>query len=370
MLIILILLILILVPFLTLVYKRSMIQNFLKHGSCYPIMKLASERAYFKPFDYPTCYDQWEKHEHAHWSFKELNMQDDMTDWANKLEEGEKTFLVQILRYFTQGDIDVASGYVEYLQFFKQPEVRMMLFSFGAREAMHIASYSHLITTLNLPDGTYQEFLKFKAVKDKHEFIFNKKFKSHAITRFFKFLLFGIDEKIEEFAVKVALFSAFIEGVQLFSSFVMLLNFTRHGLLKKMGQIIQWSIADETHHTNSMMSLYCTMVAENREYIRVDLLKERVYWVADKIVELEDSFIDLAFQTGEMRDLKKEDVKCYIRYITDRRLVTMGYPPKYNIKENPLEWVEDILNAPTHTNFFENKPTEYAKASLTGAWPW
>ena len=333
-------------------------------------MKLASERAYFKPFDYPTCYDQWEKHEHAHWSFKELNMQDDMTDWANKLEEGEKTFLVQILRYFTQGDIDVASGYVEYLQFFKQPEVRMMLFSFGAREAMHIASYSHLITTLNLPDGTYQEFLKFKAMKDKHEFIFNKKFKSHAITRFFKFLLFGIDEKIEEFAVKVALFSAFIEGVQLFSSFVMLLNFTRHGLLKKMGQIIQWSIADETHHTNSMMSLYCTMVAENREYIRVDLLKERVYWVADKIVELEDSFIDLAFQTGEMRDLKKEDVKCYIRYITDRRLVTMGYPPKYNIKENPLEWVEDILNAPTHTNFFENKPTEYAKASLTGDWPW
>ena len=69
--------------------------------SCYPIMKLASERAYFKPFDYPTCYDQWEKHEHAHWSFKELNMQDDMTDWANKLEEGEKTFLVQILRYFS-----------------------------------------------------------------------------------------------------------------------------------------------------------------------------------------------------------------------------------------------------------------------------
>ena len=205
---------------------------------------------------------------------------------------------------------------------------------------------------------------------NRFEFIFNKKFKSHAIARFFKFLLFGIDEKIEEFAVKVALFSAFIEGVQLFSSFVMLLNFTRHGLLKKMGQIIQWSIADETHHTNSMMSLYCTMVAENREYIRVDVLKERVYWVADKIVELEDSFIDLAFQTGEMRDLKKEDVKCYIRYITDRRLVTMGYPPKYNIKENPLEWVEDILNAPTHTNFFENKPTEYAKASLTGDWPW
>jgi ribonucleoside-diphosphate reductase beta chain len=347
-----------------------MIKNFLHHGSFYPEVKLTMERTNFKPFEYPQCYEKWDTHEHAHWSFKELNMQDDVNDWINKLNESEKTFLIQILRYFTQGDVDVAAGYVDYLQIFKQPEVRMMLFGFGAREAMHIASYSHLISTLNLPDVTYQEFMKFKAMKDKHEFVFNKRFTSSPITRFFKFLIYGYDEKIEEIATKIALFSAFIEGVQLFSSFIMLLNFTRHGLMKKMGQIIQWSIADETHHTNSMMQLYCTLVDENKKYIRLDVLKDRIYWTANRIVELEDSFIDLAFEFGNMRDLTKEDVKKYIRYITDRRLTTMGYDRMYSIKENPLEWVEDILNAPTHTNFFENKPTEYAKASLTGNWPW
>lgn len=347
-----------------------MICNYLSHGSFYPQIKLMMERTNFKPFEYPQCFENWDTHEHAHWSFKELNMQDDINDWINKLVDTEKTFLIQILRYFTQGDIDVAAGYVDYLQIFKQPEVRMMLFGFGAREAMHIASYSHLITTLNLPDVTYQEFLKFKAMKDKHEFIFNKKFKSYSTTRFIKFLLFGYDEKLEETATKIALFSAFIEGVQLFSSFIMLLNFNRHGLMKKMGQIIQWSIADETHHTNSMMQLFRTLVDENKDYIRLDTLKNRVYWTANRIVDLEDSFIDLAFEMGEMRDLTANDVKKYIRYITNRRLTTLGYRNLYDITENPLEWVEDLLNAPTHTNFFENKPTEYAKASLTGDWPW
>ena len=212
--------------------------------------------------------------------------------------------------------------------------------------------------------------MNFKAMKDKHNFVFNKRFRSNPATRFIAFLLFGYDEKIEETAVKVALFSAFIEGVQLFSSFIMLLNFTRHGLMKKMGQIIQWSIADETHHTNSMMQLYCTLVEENKNYIRLGVLKNRVHWTANQIVELEDSFIELAFSLGSMRDLTQDDVKAYIRYITNRRLATMGYEGIYPIKKNPLDWVEDMLNAPTLTNFFENKPTEYAKASLTGEWPW
>lgn len=350
--------------------KRCIFQNISNYGSIYPEIKILKERTCFKPFKYPECYEKWDKHEHAHWTFKELNMQDDVNDWINRLTKTEKTFLIQILRYFTQGDVDVAAGYVEYLQIFKHPEIRMMLFGFGAREAMHIASYSHLITTLNLPDITYQEFMKFKAMKDKHEFIFNKKFKSNPITRFINFLLWGYDEKLEEIAIKIALFSAFIEGVQLFSSFIMLLNFTRHGLMKKMGQIIQWSIADETHHTNSMIELYRTLINENKDYIRPDILKNRVYWTAENVVTLEDNFIDLAFEIDEMRDLTKDQVKNYIRYITDKRLVTMGYQKLYKIPHNPLEWVEDILNAPSHTNFFENTSTEYALASLTGEWPW
>lgn len=335
---------------------------------------VTGNRSYFKPFDYPWCFKAWEEHEQSHWLYHELNMQEDVFDWENKLKESEKYFLSQILRFFTQGDIDVASGYVEYLAVFRQPEIRMMLFGFGAREAIHIASYSHLITTLNLPNETYVEFLQFQAMKDKHDFIFDNKFKCvglfAACRRLVNKVLFGYDEKIEEIATTVAIFSAFTEGVQLFSSFIMLLNFTRHGLMKKMGQIIIWSITDETCHTNSMIRLFREFVAENKNSIRLNLLKQRIYWIANKMVKLEDNFIDLAFAMGPMRDLTSEDVKQYIRYITDRRLITMGYEGMFGIKKNPLDWVTDLLNTPTHTNFFENKPTDYAKASLTGEWPW
>jgi ribonucleoside-diphosphate reductase beta chain len=259
---------------------------------------------------------------------------------------------------------------VQYLATFKQPEVRMMLFGFGAREAIHIASYSHLITTLNLPDETYADFMQFKALKDKHEFVLDRKFNAGVFSRPINLWLRGFDEKVEETAVKIALFSGFAEGVQLFSSFIMLLNFTRHGLMKKMGQIIQWSIADETHHTNSMIRLFREYVSENKGVIRERKLRERVYWIARRTVELENSFIDLAFAMGPMRQLSADDVKSYIKYIADKRLVSMGYVPLFGTNHNPLEWVEDMLNAPTHTNFFENKPTEYAKAALTGTWPW
>lgn len=351
------------------VVKRRMLENFKEHGSIYPSCKLFKTRNCFKPMDYGCCYENWDVHESAHWSFKELNMQDDMDDWAtNKMTQSEKNFLIQILRYFTQGDVDVASGYVDYLGMFKQPEVRMMLFGFGAREAMHIASYSHLITTLNLPDSTYQDFLQFKEMKDKHDFIFDEKFKIGAVKRLLYFAFLGIDVKMEESAIKIATFSGFIEGVQLFSSFIMLLNFARHGRMKKMGQIIQWSIADETHHTNSMIKLYHILLSECKDFIRLDVLRERVYWTIEQMIRLEDKFIDSAFDIGDMLDLTREEVKKYIRYIADIRLNAMGYSSIYKIDENPIDWVENMINLPAHTNFFENTPTEYAKASLTGDW--
>ena len=314
-------------------------------------LKLTDERAYFKPFKYPFAYDAWLQHEQAHWLFSELPFHEDVKDWNTKLTEQEKYFLTQILRFFTQGDIDVAGGYVSnYLPLFPQPEVRMMLMGFAAREAMHIAAYSHLIETLNMPESTYQDFLEYEAMKEKHEYVAEFSAK---------------DE--QSIAQQMAVFSAFTEGMQLFSSFIMLLNFIRHGKMKSMGQIITWSIADETMHVEGMIKLFRTFIQENKQ-IWNDTLKSELYTICTKMVELEDKFIDLAFAMGEMQDLTADDVKQYIRYIADRRLIQLGLKGIYKIKKNPLPWVEEILNAPSHTNFFENKSTDYAKGALTGSW--
>ena len=313
-------------------------------------LKLHEEREFFKPFNYPWAYDMWLKHEQSHWLHTEVPMIEDIKDWKNRLSKEEKYFLTQVFRFFTQSDIDVAGGYVKnYLPNFPQPEVRMMLMGFAAREALHIASYAHLIETLGMPDTTYNEFNEYEAMVEKHEYFTNT-------------VNNGLD-----ISVKMAALSAFTEGLALFSSFIMLLNFPRHGKMKGMGQIITWSIVDETMHTEGVIKLFRTYIEENK-HLWNDATKGQIYSIAEKMVDLEDKFIDLAFQMGKVEGLRSEEVKQYIRYIADRRLISMGMRGIFKVKKNPLPWVEEMINAPTHTNFFENRATDYAKGALKGSW--
>ena len=315
--------------------------------------RLTDERSSFKPFSYPWAYDAWLKHEQSHWLHTEVPMLEDEKDWKKKLSNEEKQFLTHIFRFFTQGDIDVAGGYVNnYLPYFPQPEIRMMLLGFAAREALHVAAYSHLIETLGLPETMYNEFLEYAEMKEKHDYVLN---------------ISAQNTTKENTAKHIATFSAFTEGMQLFSSFIMLLNFPRHGKMKGMGQIVTWSIVDETQHTENMIKLFKEYIKENNE-IWNDELKGELYTIAERMVELEDKFIDLAFKMGPMENLTSEDVKKYIRYIADRRLISLGLKGIFKVKRNPLPWVEEMINAPTHTNFFENRSTDYAKGATSGSW--
>jgi ribonucleoside-diphosphate reductase beta chain len=139
------------------------------------------------------------------------------------------------------------------------------------------------------------------------------------------------------------------------------------GKMRGMGQIITWSIVDETQHAESMIKLFRTFIQENNE-IWNDELKSRIYTIAERMVELEDKFIDLAFGINEMEGLTSEEVKKYIRYIADRRLISLGLKGIFKVKRNPLPWVEEMINAPTHTNFSENRATDYAKGATKGDW--
>jgi len=185
---------------------------------------------------------------------------------------------------------------------------------------------------------------------DKHEYLSN----------------FGMGTK-KDIAKTVAVYSGFTEGVQLFSSFAILLNFPRHNLMKNMGQIVTWSIRDETLHVEGMTKIFKTYVRENPE-IWNDELKYEIYCAAERVVELEDAFIDIAFNNCEVKDLTAEEVKAYIRYIADRRLLQLGMKKIFNSESNPLPWLDYMINAVEHTNFFENRATEYARASTTGNW--
>jgi len=177
---------------------------------------------------------------------------------------------------------------------------------------------------------------------------------------------FRVDSR-HEIAKTLAAFGAFTEGLQLFASFAILLNFPRFNKLKGMGQIVSWSVRDETLHCLSIIKLFRTFISENPEIWTEDLKRE-LYIVCATIVDHEDAFIDLAFEFGPVEGLDARDVKSYIRFIADRRLMQLGLNPLFHVSRNPLPWLDDMLNAVEHANFFENRATEYSRASTLGTW--
>ena len=314
-------------------------------------MSLLDAKPIYKPFAYPWAYDAWLMQQRIHWLPEEVPLADDVRDWKKNLAPSEKNLLAQIFRFFTQADIEVNNCYMKhYSSVFKPTEVQMMLSAFSNMETIHIAAYSHLLDTIGMPESEYTAFMKYKEMKDKYDYMQQ----------------FGVETK-EDIATTLAVFGAFTEGLQLFASFAILLNFPRWGKMKGMGQIVTWSARDETLHCNSIIRLFKTFCDENPE-VWTDELRSRLYVACNTIVTHEDAFIDLAFGMGEVQGLAPNDVKSYIRFIADRRLGQLGLQPMYQIEKNPLPWLDDLLNGVEHTNFFENRVTEYAKAATQGTW--
>jgi ribonucleoside-diphosphate reductase beta chain len=314
-------------------------------------MSLVAERLAYKPFAYPWAYDLWKKQQQVHWLPDEVPLNDDVIDWEQNLTPAEVHLLTQIFRFFTQSDIEVGNCYHRhYLRFIKPTEVVMMLLCFANMETVHTAAYSHLLETVGMPAAEYDAFLQYAEMKEKFDFMRS----------------FNPEDPISV-AETMAIFGGFIEGLQLFASFAILLNFPRHNKMKGMGQIVTWSVRDETIHCEGITRLYHEWCNEHGLTGNPEL-ERRVREGCREVVKGEDAFIDLAFEAGHVEGMTPDDVKLYIRYIADIRLAQLGFAPEYNVSRNPLPWLTAMLNGVEHANFFEARATEYSKAATTGDW--
>ena len=312
---------------------------------------LLVERHVYKPFLYPWCYEAWLTQQRIHWLPEEVPLAEDVRDWKKNLTDSERNLMTQIFRFFTQSDVEVNNCYMKhYSQVFGPVEVQMMLSAFSNIETVHIAAYSHLLDTIGMPEVEYSAFLKYKEMKDKFDYMQNASMSSR-----------------RDIAKTMAMFGAFTEGLQLFASFAILMNFPRFNKMKGMGQIVTWSVRDETLHCLSMIRLFNAFIEENHD-IWDDELKNEITESCKTIIGFEDAFIDLAFNQGDIEGLTAQEVKDYIRYIGDRRLQQLNLQPVFGMSKNPLPWMDQMLNGAEHTNFFENRSTEYSKASTQGVW--
>lgn len=307
---------------------------------------LAASQTYY-PI-YPEFVEVTEEHEKAHWGTWEVSLKDDLMQWqTGQIKPETKAFIKTILRIFTEGDRVVGCDYYDHMiPVFKNNEVRNMLGSFANREGTHQRAYALLNDTLGFGKDFYTEFLEYQEMKDKIEFMGDLKHDSY------RNIALSLGKQ------------CYIEGVSLFASFAMLLNFGRQGLLPGMTDVNTWSNKEEGIHVKGNAMLFRKFLEEHPRIVN-DEFKKELYQTARDCVALEDKFIDLAFDTGSVEGITREEVKQYIRAVADFRSLQLGLKPQWNV-QNPFPWLDWIISSTGMENFFEVNTTNYSKGSMTG----
>ena len=317
-------------------------------------MSLLEANATYKPFSYPWAVTYATEHERIHWIEDELELQTDVNHWkSGALSEVEKNHITQILRLFTQSDVAVGTNYLEYyIPKFKNNEIRAMLTAFASREFIHQRAYALLNDTLGLPEEEFSTFLEYQQMSAKVEFMSD--IDTHSVA--------GTGLAIAR--------SVMNEGMSLFSAFAMLLNYQRFGKMPGMCTVVEWSVRDESQHAEGMAKLFRAFCEEHPRIVNDDFKKD-IYEMFRTAVKLEDKVIDLAYEMGDLEGLTAADVKQYIRYLADRRLLQLGLKTNWKVKENPLPWMEELLGGSSISNFFEKRVTDYNAHGLEGDdWGW
>lgn len=318
-------------------------------------MSLLTPRPTYAPFEYPQAYKYWELQQQSHWLHTEISMASDINDWKLTLTETEKHVIGHILKGFTQSEVFIQEYWGQMVgKWFKKPEIQMMAATFSAFESIHAVSYAYLNQSLGLED--FDAFLHEPTAKAKIDRLISTKGKTK-----------------EEIARSLAIFSAFNEGVNLFSSFAILLNFSRFNKLKGVGQIIAFSIKDESLHSDAGCWLFRTLVDEFPEILN-DTLKEEIYDAARLTVELEDAFITKAFEFGPIEGVDVHDLKNFIRFRTNTKLTDLGLKKLWKKLDKEaldrMAWFDIMSAGVSHADFFAVRVSDYAKGTMDFSTIW
>jgi ribonucleoside-diphosphate reductase beta chain len=312
-------------------------------------MSIIKERLAFKPFEYTWAYDYWFKQHNAHWLHTEINMQSDVKNWREDLSKQEKIVIGDILKGFAQTETEVGNYWSEMIpKWFPVPEIKMMGQTFAAFETIHAVAYAYLNDTLGLDD--FNAFLQDEAIMNKLNLLMNVRKNSNN------------EFSLEDIAQSIALFSAAAEGIQLFSSFAVLLSFRKSNRLKGIGQQMIFSIRDESLHSEAGCKLFRELCKENQELLQK--IKYKIYYGIDLALNNEFIFIDHLFKMGDLPTITKKQLKNFMKDRANRKLIELGLNKKYTINKcaiKEMNWFYITISAEQQTDFFDNRETNYSK---------
>ena len=313
-------------------------------------MGLFDERIAYKPFEYPEYYNEgWLKQAQAFWLHTEIPMSGDVKDWNEKLTKQEKNLVGNILLGFAQTECAVSDYWTQkVVSWFPKHEIQQMAMMFGSQETIHAVAYSYLNETLGLEN--FEAFLQDKATMERFDNLIS--YNGNNTT--------GI-------ARSIAIFSAFAEGVSLYSAFAVLYSFQLRNLLKGVGQQMKWSVRDESLHSKMGCQLFRHMCEEDPKLLNKS--KKDIFDAAKTMLKAEEKYIDKMFELGDIENLKAYDLKQFIRKRLNEKIIELGYTNKrkyFDFDENAaknLDWFYHLTGGHTHTDFFAIRPTDYSKAN-------
>ena len=308
-------------------------------------------RNFYKPFEYQQAFDFYKDQHRVHWLADEVPLASDLNDWKLKLSESEKNLIGNILKSFAQTEVHVNDYWSTKVSvWFPKPEIQAMARVFADFESIHAEAYARLNEELGLDD--FRAFLEDETAKAK-------------IDR----LVETPGDSLHEKAISLAIFSAFTEGVNLFSSFAILMSFQLRNLMKGTGQIVEWSVRDESLHSKAGCWLFRTLLEEDPE-LNSNELRDKIIEACELSVQLEFDFIDKAFEMGDVEGLNKDQLKNFIKARANEKMIELGYKSIYNdIDPNLLkqmEWFGHLTSGKTQQDFFAGRVTNYSKS--VGDW--
>jgi len=325
--------------------------------------KLFTPRIPYKPFEFPVYFNEgWMKQAQVFWLHTEIPMQGDFKDWKEFLTPAEKNLVGNILLGFAQTECAVGDYWTGMVkQWFPKHEIQQMAMMFGSQETIHATAYSYLNETLGLED--FAAFLQEPATKEKFDLL------TETTANWTPADIINNPQARIEVGRSLAIFSAFAEGVSLYSSFAVLYSFQMRNLLKGIGQQMKWSVRDESLHSKMGCTLFRHMCEEFPELL--EGCKDTINEAAELIVKLEFNYIDKMFEMGDLENLKATDLKEFIKQRTNEKLAELGYDAKFVINEKKaanLDWFYHLTGGKTHSDFFAIRPTDYSKANEGENW--
>lgn len=337
------------------------------------LSQIYQDRVSLYPMPYPWADLAYEEHERCHWVFDIVPLTNDVSDFF-RADDKTKQLITDILFLFTQSDVDIGKAYYErYIPLFKHIELRAMMGSFASREATHFKAYSLLNKTLGLPDSSFTEFVNIKPMFDKHDYleqVFNTPLTNDPLQHY----------------KEIAIFSGFVEGFSLFSSFAILASFSKTSVGKFFGikNIVQYSAQEESMHFKYMLLLAKIIKEENPALDWDSVDKLLVETIIPEIWKREVAFVEYLF-----RDIKdnsdyhingKKVINFLGSIVADRcddLCIQLPACVQYDKSDREVRSTFDsMINLPEFANFFETRATGYIRGGVKGtlddpsiAWP-